>query len=356
MPFKNDPKKVNPQMITLGRESRGIMQNELANLISMNQATLSKIENGLLKITKEDLSEISRVLEYPESFFLRNDPIYGMEASEFFHRKRQTAPPKDLKQIYAIINIFTMNISRLLQSVDIGDIIIPTMDIGEYGSVEEIARLARAVFRLPHGPIQNVVSTIENAGGLIVPCDFPTNKVDAISRRIPGLPPLFFINKSMPPDRIRLNLCHELGHIIMHHAPNSNMEEEAFRFSGEFLMPAEEIGPSLENLTLQKLADLKLYWKVSMSALIYRAKELNKITQNQERYLYSQLGKYGYRTREPVNLDPPEEKPKLISSITNLHLSDLKYSTSQLSDILTINENEFKVNFLNERIRLKLVK
>lgn len=356
MPFKNDPKKVNPQMIILARESRGLMQNELANIISINQATMSKIENGFLKVSKEDLIKISKALDYPESFFLRNDQIYGMEASEFFHRKRQTVTPKDLKQIYSIINVLTMNISKLLQSVDIGNIDIPALDVGEYDSVEDIARLTRAVFRLPHGAIQNVVATIENAGGLVVFCDFPTTKVDAISRRIPGLPPLFFANKNMPPDRIRLSLCHELGHIIMHHEANSNMEEEAFRFSGEFLMPAEEIGPSLENLNIEKLADLKLYWKVSMASIIYRAKELNKITYNQERYLYAQLSKYGYRKREPVDLDPPEEKPKLINSIINIHLSDLKYSHHQLCEIMTINEDEFRANYLNERARLKLVK
>ena len=121
-------------------------------------------------------------------------------------------------------------------------------------------------------------------------------------------------------------------------------------------MPSDEIGPSLENLTIQKLADLKLYWKVSMAALIYRAKELDRITANQERYLYFQLNKYGYRKREPVNLDPPEEKPKLLSNIANLHLSDLKYSTDQLCDILAVNERDFRENYLNEKTKLKLVK
>jgi Zn-dependent peptidase ImmA (M78 family)/transcriptional regulator with XRE-family HTH domain len=356
MPLKNDPRKTNPQMIILARESRGITQNELADLLSVTQATMSKIENGLLKVSKDDLKKVSQVLGYPENFFLQNEPIYGMEASEFYHRKRQSAPLKELKKIYATINIITMHISKLLKAVDIGDIHIPSMDIGGYDSVEDIAKLTRTVFRLPHGPIHNVVSTIEKAGGIVVFCDFETNKVDAISRRIPGLPPLFFVNKNMPPDRKRLSLCHELGHIVMHHIPNNEMEDEAFRFSGEFLMPSEEIKPSLENLTLHKLADLKLYWKVSMAALVYRAKELNKITDNQERYLFSQLAKYGYKTREPVNLDPPEERPNLLQSIIDLHLSDLKYTPSQLCDVLAVNEEQFEANYIRREKRLRLIK
>jgi Zn-dependent peptidase ImmA (M78 family)/transcriptional regulator with XRE-family HTH domain len=356
MPLKNDPKIVNPQMIILARESRGVSQNELAEILSIKQATISKYENGLLKTSEEDLEKLSKALDYPLSFFLQYEQIYGMEPSEFYHRKSQSAHMKELRKVYAIINIITIHITKLLKSVDIGEIIIPSMDTGNYDSIKDIAKITRMTLKLPQGPVQNVVSTIERAGGIVVYCDFGTNKVDAISRRIPGLPPMFFVNKTMPPDRIRLSLCHELGHIVMHHIPNVDMESEAFKFSGEFLMPSDEIKSSLQNLTLQKLADLKLYWKVSMASLIYRAKALNKVTDNQERYLYSQLAKYGYKTREPVNLDPPEEKPKLLKSIIDLHLSQLKYSKSQLCNILAVHENQFEENYLDNDRRLKLVK
>lgn len=356
MPLRIDPKKINPQMIILGRESRGIAQSELADLLSIKQASMSKIENGLLKMSKDDLKKMSQVLTYPEHFFLQNEPIYGMEASDFFHRKRQNVPLKDIKKVHGILNVLTINIGKLLKSVDLGDIDIPSFDINSYDSVSEIAQVTRAVLKLPHGPIQNVISVIENAGGIVVYYDFGSNKVDAISRRIPGFPPLFFVNKSMPSDRIRMNLCHELGHIVMHYLPNSDMEEQAFEFASEFLMPAEEIGPSLENLTLQKLADLKVYWKVSMASIIYRAKFLNKITSNQERYLYSQLAKYGYKTREPINLDPPEETPRLFNDILDIHFNDFSYSKEQLCDVLALNEDEFDENYLFKGKRLKIVK
>lgn len=356
MPLKNDRKKINPDMIILGRESRGIAQNELADALSINQATMSKIENGMLKMSKDDLKKMSLALGYPEHFFLQNDQIYGMETSEFFHRKRQTVPLKDLKKVYGIINVLTINVGKLLKSIDMGDINIPSLDIDSYDSVEDIARITRAVLRIPHGPINNVVTTIENAGGIVFFCDFDTNKVDAISRRVPGLPPLFFVNKNMPPDRIRLSLCHELGHIVMHHSPNNDMENQAFAFSSEFLMPSEEIKPSLDSLTLRKLADLKLYWKVSMSAIIYHARKLEKITLNQERYLYAQLAKSGYKTREPLHLDPPEEKPKLLNGIIEVFLTDLNYTSSQLCDILALNEEEYEANYLYKERRLKLIK
>lgn len=356
MPLKNDPRKVNPEMIILARESRGIAQNELADMLSISQATMSKYENGILKTSKEDLDNLSRALDYPTCFFLQNEQIYGVEASEIYHRKSQSANLKELRKVYAIINVLTINIIKLIKSVDIGEVVIPTIDISSHSPVEDIARITRMVLKLPQGPIQNVVSTIERAGGIVLYCDFDTNKVDAISRKIPGLPPLFFVNKNMPPDRCRLSLCHELGHIVMHNTPNADMETEAFRFSGEFLMPADEIRSSLENLTLQKLADLKLFWKCSMASIIHRAKDLHKITDNQERYLYSQLAKYGYRTKEPIDLDPPEEKPKLMKDLIDFHLSELKYTKQQLCNVLAMHEEQLESNYFNKDRRLKLVK
>src|SRR5208337_375815 len=143
---------------------------------------------------------------------------------------------------------------------------------------------------------------IEKAGGIIVPCDFGTTKIDALSQYIRGYPPLFFINKNIPTDRLRHSLCHELGHVVMHRIPRpeADIEKEADTFAAELLMPAAEIGPSLHNVKLHTLAQLKPYWKTSMASLLFRAGRLKKITKNQEKYLWIQISPY--KQREPAEL------------------------------------------------------
>jgi Zn-dependent peptidase ImmA (M78 family)/DNA-binding XRE family transcriptional regulator len=350
--------KVNPQMIILGRESRGLTQKELSDLLSITQGTLSKIESGLLQLSDQELRDISNILVYPVHFFIQFDPVYGPGISELYHRKRQSIPIREIKKIHAITHLRHMQIERLLKSVDIGSIDIKTIDLDEPGAPtpEEVARMTRAMLHLPTGPIMNVVSVIENAGGIIIPCDIETKKIDAMSRWIPGNPPLFFINKNMPMDRVRFTLSHELGHIIMHQIPNSNMEKQADAFAAEFLLPAEETRNSLDNLSLDKLSALKQYWKVSMAFIIYRAKELNKISENQARYLYAQMARLGYRTKEPEWLEPPREQPKLFFELIDVHLKDLGYSEEELSDLLLIDKSEFFDIFKQDSKRLRLIK
>ncbi|MFX5225882.1 ImmA/IrrE family metallo-endopeptidase, partial [Acinetobacter baumannii] len=96
--------------------------------------------------------------------------------------------------------------------------------------------------------------------------------VSGVTIKVPGLNPCIFIDKNMPSDRQRFTLAHELGHAIMHKLPSENMEDEANRFASALLMPSKDIRPYLTGkITLEKLATLKLVWKVSMNALLKTA-------------------------------------------------------------------------------------
>ena len=149
--------------------------------------------------------------------------------------------------------------------------------------------------------------------GIVIPFDFETNSIDAVSHWPPGVPPLFFVNKFIPTDRMRFTLCHELGHIIMHQkTPNPEIERQANEFASELLMPERDIRPYLVDISIDKLASLKPYWKVSMSALLKRSVDLNVITQRHGRTLWMQISQAGYKVREPIELDLPNESPTLL--------------------------------------------
>lgn len=359
-------------MITLARNLVGISQNELTKKIHFTQGKLSKIENSFLKCSEEDIAIIAKTLDFPIDFFYQVDNIYGIGISQLYYRKKKGTTQKELKKYEALFQIKRMQISRLLKSVDIGDITIKEFPIDEYKSPAEIAHLVRAMWHIPSGPIDNVINIIENNGGVIFSEHVPSSKVDAMSQWVKNstplnmlligdhgedfLPPIFFINDSKPMDRIRFSLCHELGHIIMHRTPNDNIEDQANQFAAEFLMPESDIKKSLYNLTFEKLVKLKLHWKVAMSALIYRAKELNCITENQYRYLCMKLSSLGYKLREPQRLDPPIERPKLFYSIMKLYLTDLDYSKDELSKLLLINPDNFDAVYGGSNYGLRLIK
>jgi Zn-dependent peptidase ImmA (M78 family)/transcriptional regulator with XRE-family HTH domain len=322
--------KINPEMLILARESRGMSQVGLARAMGITQGKVSKYENGLLPITPCDLKQVSVVLEYTEEFFFQPDAVCGLGSSFIFHRKRKNIPINLQRKIQAQVNILCMRVSRLLRSVEIEhENRFQTLDVDEYGGhVERVAATARAFWKVPHGPVLNVTALIESAGGIVVKAPFETRLIDAVHLWPPGLPPLFFVNNDLPGDRLRWTLAHEIGHAIMHRLPSNDVEEQANKFTGEFLMPRAEIKAHLFDLTLERAAVLKPYWKVSMAAIIRRAKDLGCITDRKYRSLCMSLNAQGYRLVEPFPVQV--EEPALLDKIYGAHLTDLGYSQTDL--------------------------
>lgn len=339
-------KTFNPEMMMIARKARGMSQSDLAKLLHMKQSHISKIEAGFQNPPDEMIAKLPDVLGYQEEFFFRHDQIFGIESATIYHRMRQSVGAKVLGTIEAQVNIYRMHVSRLLQAVDTADCKLHSYDIEEYGSIEDIASAVRSEWVLPSGPIKNLVRTIENAGGIVIPYDFGTKQIDGLSQWIANLPPMFFINSKLSGDRFRFSLAHELGHLLLHRIPQPEMEKEAHAFASAFLMPARDIFPSLQSLALGKLGDLKAYWRVSMAALVYRAATLKAIDAQKIQRLRIQLAPY--RLREPVDIDV--EQPTILSEIIEVYLKDLGYSVPELCKLLSIQEEEFSILY-NSKLR-----
>jgi len=119
------------------------------------------------------------------------------------------------------------------------------------------------------------------------------------------------------------------------------MEKEANEFAAELLAPAKGVLSDLKKpLTIPRLGQLKLKWRIAMAALIYRATALNAITDQAATSLYKKMSYYGYRTREPDEFNIEHEQGSLSSQLLELHTVDLGYSFEELADALRTYPNE----------------
>lgn len=348
---------INPEMISLARETRRMSQAELAEQLSCSPAKMSKIEAGLVSVSSDFLHALAKVLDYPKEFFFQQEYRIGIGVSEFFHRKKSSLGVRVLDAIHADLEVFRLHLLKFIRAVEIDRVKrLPRLELEDFGGDPvQVARALRATWQLPSGPIKNLTIAIEEAGGIIQRRDFGTALVDGISRSVPGLPPMFFLNRSMPPDRYRFTLAHELGHVVFHEIPNPDVEDQANEFAAELLMPADDIRSSLTGLTFPKLVALKQIWKVSMAALIKRARTLDKMNERQYRYMMMQMGKLGYRLREPAELDPPQEEPTLLQEVLDYHTKSLGYSPAELGKLLCWNERELtNVYQVNQQARARL--
>jgi Zn-dependent peptidase ImmA (M78 family) len=275
----------------------------------------------------------------------------------WFHRKRKHLPRAVLDRIHAEIAIRIRNISKLLQSTDVtAPQIVPQIDVDDFsGSIADIARHVRERWAVPRGPIANLIDLIERAGALVVPCDFGVSEIDAVGMRLQGMPPLMFVNAGAPTDRLRFTVAHELGHLIMHSLPNQDMEEQADLFASEFLMPELEIRPQLQRVDLTVLAVLKRVWRVSMAALLVRAKQLKVITQAKYTALWKQMSALGFRRREPGELDLAPETPRLLDELLAFHRERLSMSLDDLLALFTLHDRDYRRLYISSTQRLRLV-
>lgn len=349
---------MNPRMLSLLRESRGLSQSALAREAKVPQSAISRAENGLGELDPARVQAIADVLDYPLEALNWTDEVLGFGSASFHHRKQQALGQVTLQRIHADVNLMRMRIARLLRGIEmVPRYKFPSIEVDELGSPEDVARAVRAYWRVPMGPVANTMKVLENAGAVIVRADLYSPRISAISISAPGTPPLFVLNEGMPADRERFTLAHEAAHVIMHDMPAKpeDAEREADAFAAEFLMPANEIRRELRNLDLARAAQMKVRWKTAMSAIIRRARDLGQIDESRYRSLNVQISQRGWRKIEPVELE--HEQPSLISQIISLHHEQHSYSIDELANVTGLHAGEYSRRFgdLPPRTRLHVV-
>ncbi|MCK5616584.1 ImmA/IrrE family metallo-endopeptidase [Candidatus Pacearchaeota archaeon] len=342
----------NYNMLKLARELYGITQTKLSQELNISQSNLSKYESGLIKPGEGEVKKIAHFLDFPNNFFY--EPGWAYPPITPFHRKRVSISKKYLLMAEAIGNIQRIQLKKLVSQIEMPENLIHYDPEDFSNGAVGVAKAVRSFYRLPKGPIGNMTDLLEDNGIIVSLIDLFSDKIDGYTLLGDGKEsPIIFVNNQFPGDKIRLTLAHEFGHIIMHHVQDEKVEEEAWTFAGEFLMPADEITQELRGVrNIRQLVPLKMKWKVSIAALIMRASVLGVVPERTIRYLYQQMGPY--RKVEPIQVEI--ERPGLIAEILKYYKNDYEYSDQELMTFLAVNNNLFKELYHSQKSRLKLVR
>lgn len=303
------------QAILTARRARGLTQPELATATGVSQVAISRYEHGERTPDEDVLEQLAAALGVTAQLLLSADRMRGAMAVDVHMRRQKTAPPRVWRQLEAKLNMYRLHTRHLLEDVDLrADQFVPRYDPVETRA-EDAARLTRMQWRMPIGPVHDLVGWVEATGAVVIEEDFGNARIDGLSQWVDDHP-VIMLNLSSPTDRRRLTLGHELGHLCLHSVEvTEDMEREATVFAAEFLMPAEVIRPQLRNVSIGRLYDLKREWGVSMQALIERAYSLRVMTAAQRTSLYRRISSLGWRTREPISEELPAERARLARNI-----------------------------------------
>lgn len=290
-------------------------QEELCERLGITQAALSRYENDLREPDAETLARIGEALGLSTAFLTHDFRLRGALAADAHMRRQKTTKASDWKRAEARLNMLRAHTSYVLERVPLRpDNHLPTFDPIDT-TPEDAARLVRAQWKMPVGPVRNLTRWVESAGVIIVDEDLGTRRMDGLSQWAADHP-VVLLNSALPPDRARLTLAHELGHLVLHAAHvDVDMESQASAFAAEFLMPEHVIKPALRSLSLGRLLDLKSEWGVSMQALVERAYRLGRLSPDERTQFYKAMNARGWKTREPGSERIPVEQPELAASI-----------------------------------------
>lgn len=302
-------------LIAIGRKAKGLTQAELGELVGVTQVTINRYESGDREPDSGMLRALAHALGITERALRHGDRFHGALAVDAHMRRQKSTKASLWRRVEAELNLLRVHSSLLFEEVSLrSEQRVPTFD-PEFTAPFDAARLVRAQWRLPIGPVTNLVRWMEAAGCLIFEDDFGTHRIDGMSQWV-GDHPVVLLNSVATPDRRRLTLAHELGHLVLHsNEVSEDIETQANEFAAEFLMPEAAIRSELRRKDLGTLLDLKREWGVSMQAIFERAYRLGLATPAERTAFYKAMNARGWKTKEPGSETVPLERPQLPASI-----------------------------------------
>ena len=332
-------------MLQLVRVARGKTQDDVKEETGISQAVLSKAESGIVELEAARLAAVASALEVPVERFMTGEPAGGFLTACAFHRKRASLPVSDAKRIRAVLDLAALEVDALLEGHAPAVRVPHEAPTPGWTSPSDIARAVRRAADLGDGPLPDLVSAVESLGAVVLVRALKAAKIDAIGSWPEGYRPLFLLNATSAADRRRFTLAHEFGHAVMHAVPSADQEREADQFASELLLPASGIRSHLVNVDLARLATLKGIWRVSMAALVRKARDLGAITESEYKRLNIELSTAGYRTKEPVDL--PYETPTLVANAIRSRL-DEGATAEDLARLTHMLPEKFDTTYLRE--------
>jgi Zn-dependent peptidase ImmA (M78 family) len=204
-----------------------------------------------------------------------------------------------------------------------------------------VAECLRQEWHLGVDPIGNLCEALEDRGLKVVLLADTPAEFDGFSCLASGTVPVVVSrhDDSVPGDRQRFNLAHELGHLLLKdRVPDGiDLERVCHRFAGAFLVPRAsvlmEVGPQRGWVPPKELFLLKHKWGLSMSAWLHRLKDLGVISASEYEVTMRRFRKQGWHLREPGEQLPPERTVRFYRLVERAVAEDL-ISMSRAGDFL----------------------
>jgi len=328
------------------RCARGLSQDMLVDKIGgiVSKQSISKYEREVTLPSPRILNKIAKALDV-KAASLWKEPSFNVEFIAY--RKGSGLNTIEQEKIEAQVQETLekcMKISELRNCNAKVDIPVNAFPITQIEDAEEAAEYLRESWSLGVDPIANVTAMLEGKNVFVLEIDAPDSfdGISAFAKDVNGkkvVAAAVVSANDRSGERQRLNLVHELGHLVlkMPEEADSKFEENAaFRFGSALLAPKEaiynEVGRKRTSLSIEELILLKERFGLSLQALVMRLNVLDIVSDSYKKDFFFFINKQGWKRTEPKELEP--EKATWIKKNVLMALSESLISHRQAEQLL----------------------
>jgi len=319
--------------LTLARHLAGMRKSELANSIDRSPSAVTAWEAGAKQPTAANIAELAIGLKVDPWFFaVRGEDVATINVAPHFRSLRSTSQLlRDQALAYGQIAVDVASAIEVHAEFPTPHVPEFHVEPGDTVGPDDAARHVREAWALDPGPAGHQVRLLETHGVLVVFSPPGGAAIDAYSFAAADRPTVVLNPIKKDYYRQRFDVAHELGHLVMHGEadPGSKaIEEQAHRFASEFLMPAEEIHDLLPTTmgrsAWTNLFRLKEQWGVSVSALLFRARQLGRLSDVSYRNAMIRMSQQGWRRDEPgaiASIEQPSLMPRALELLDSVGIT-----------------------------------
>lgn len=325
------------QRLAHARQFQGLLKADLATEVGVTPAAIGQFESGVARPSTATLGRLALAVRVPVTYFCRGRRQFVLREDEAHFRSLRSTSKRDRAQARSQVERLAEIVAAIEERVRLPAVDLPEIPSGT--SPEDAARTVRAAWALGDGPIASMAGLLERHGVIVARLASATDEVDAFSCWIGARPFVILASNKGAADRSRFDCGHELAHLLLHpdaKPGDRQVEREAHRFAGELLTPASSIIKELpRRVDWRAYAELKLRWRVAISMLLLRARDLGVISDAAYRRAMMEMSRRGWRREEPASLGEPE-RPELLGRAMALLAAKRRYSLDDLSKELAL--------------------
>ncbi len=306
--------------LRLARIFNGLALEEVAERVEKTRQYVHKLETGQATPTEPLLEHLASVL-HVESAFLTSSHTMMIGEDQFHFRKLFTTRAMVKQIAMARGELIGRLVTYLDRELRLPDLRIPEIsDAHTFEDIERAAEQCRREWELGLGPIANMNRLAEHVGAVVTSFQSVSKEIDALSVAVRR--PIIVRNEAKESVcRQRFDIGHELGHFVLHVGQATGdrvTENQANRFASALLIPRTMMAklfprPRGSRLDWVGLREFKLTWKISKAAILYRARQLELISDDQYKTGVITLRRTGEAMGEREDHLIPKETPELLS-------------------------------------------